>query len=234
MKRAWMSWSSGKDSAYALHTARTHRDLHVAALLVTVNADADRVAMHAVRRTLLEMQADRVGLPLHVVAIPSPCPNEVYEEQMATALDAAKGDGIEVVIFGDLFLDDVRAYREAAMAPAGLEPYFPLWGEPTDQLADRMIADGVRARVTCVDPQVLPAEFAGRSFDHQLLDDLPEGVDPCGERGEFHTFAWDSPGFSAPIDVQVGPVVERDGFVFCDLEVDGIEPASSPAHRRLE
>jgi uncharacterized protein (TIGR00290 family) len=220
-----MSWSSGKDSAYALHTARTDCGLDVTGLLVTVNADADRVAMHAVRRTLLEVQADRVGLPLHIVAIPSHCPNEVYEAQMAMALRVAEEDGTEFVIFGDLFLEDVRAYREAAMASTRLEPFFPLWGQPTDRLAERMIAEGVRARLTCVDPRVLPADYVGRSFDDELLADLPAGVDPCGERGEFHTFAWDGPGFSAPIDLQIGQVLERDGFVFCDLDVVSAGPA---------
>jgi uncharacterized protein (TIGR00290 family) len=220
-----MSWSSGKDSAYALHTARTDCGLDVTGLLVTVNADADRVAMHAVRRTLLEVQADRVGLPLHIVAIPSHCPNEVYEAQMAMALRGAEEDGTEFVIFGDLFLEDVRAYREAAMQSSRLEAVFPLWGEPTDRLAERMIAEGVRARLTCVDPRVLPADYVGRSFDAELLADLPAGVDPCGERGEFHTFAWDGPGFSAPIDLQIGQVLERDGFVFCDLDVVSSGPA---------
>lgn len=219
MTRAWMSWSSGKDSAYALHSVRTRGELDVTGLLVTINADADRVAMHAVRRTLLEIQADRLGLPLHIIDIPSDCSLAVYENKMAAALKKAEGDGVEVVVFGDLFLEDVRAYREAAMAPTGLKPSFPLWAQPTNELAKQMIAGGVRARLTCVDPRVLPSRFVGRCFDEQLVADLPIGVDPCGEWGEFHTFAWDGPGFSDPIEVQVGEIVERGGFVFCDLDV---------------
>jgi uncharacterized protein (TIGR00290 family) len=215
--RAWMSWSSGKDSAFALADARADPELDVVGLLVTVNAAVDRVAMHAVRRTLLEEQAARLGLALHVVEIPSPCPNEVYEARMTEAMDAATHDGIERVVFGDLFLEDVRDYRCRALAPTGIEPVFPLWQRPTDRLAHEMIDAGVRAILTCVDSQVLPAAFAGRAFDAALLADLPEGVDPCGERGEFHSFVWDGPGFSAPIPIATGEVVERDGFVFCDV-----------------
>jgi uncharacterized protein (TIGR00290 family) len=212
-----MSWSSGKDSAFALAEARRDPELDVVGLLVTVNAAADRVAMHAVRRALLEAQADRLGLPLHVVEIPSPCPNEVYEARMTEAMDAATRAGVERVVFGDLFLQDVRAYRCRALAPTGIEPVFPLWQRPTAALARDMIAAGVRAVLTCVDPRALPASFAGRAFDAELLDDLPPGVDPCGERGEFHSFVWDGPGFAAPIPVTPGDVVERDGFVFCDV-----------------
>jgi uncharacterized protein (TIGR00290 family) len=212
-----MSWSSGKDSAFALAEARRDPELDVVGLLVTVNAAADRVAMHAVRRALLEAQADRLGLPLHVVEIPSPCPNEVYEARMTEAMDAATRAGVERVVFGDLFLQDVRAYRCRALAPTGIEPVFPLWQRPTAALARDMIAAGVRAVLTCVDPRALPASFAGRAFDAELLADLPPGVDPCGERGEFHSFVWDGPGFAAPIPVTPGDVVERDGFVFCDV-----------------
>ncbi len=219
--RAWMSWSSGKDSTYALHVARTDPAVTVTGLLSTLNADADRVAMHAVRRGLLEAQADRVGLPLHVVEIPSPCPNEIYEQKMAAAMQLAVAEGVEAVVFGDLFLDDVRAYRERSLATIGVRPLFPLWGRPTRQLAGEMISEGVRAILTCVDPAKLPASFAGRPFDGRLLDDLPPGVDPCGERGEFHTFVWDGPGFATPIDVRTGEVVARDGFVFCDVLSDG-------------
>jgi uncharacterized protein (TIGR00290 family) len=215
--RAWMSWSSGKDSAFALAEARADPGLDVVGLLVTVNAAADRVAMHAVRRTLLEAQAARLGLRLHVVEIPSPCPNDVYEACMSEAMGTATRDGIERVVFGDLFLEDVRDYRCRALAPTGIEPVFPLWQRPTDRLAHEMMDAGVRAILTCVDPRVLPTSFAGRAFDEQLLADLPEGVDPCGERGEFHSFVWDGPGFSAPIAVATGEVVERDGFVFCDV-----------------
>jgi uncharacterized protein (TIGR00290 family) len=212
-----MSWSSGKDSAYALHIARADRNVDVRALLVTVNEAADRVAMHAVRRSLLETQAERLGLPLHVVDIPSPCPNEVYEARMTAAVSAARDAQVERMVFGDLFLEDVRAYRERNLAGTGISPVFPLFGRQTDLLAREMITAGVRAVLTCVDPRVLPAEFVGRSFDEQLLSELPDGVDPCGERGEFHTFVWDAPGFRAPIDIELGEVVSRDGFVFRDI-----------------
>jgi uncharacterized protein (TIGR00290 family) len=212
-----MSWSSGKDSAYALHVARAGRSIDVRALLVTVNEEADRVAMHAVRRSLVEAQAQRLDLPLHVVEIPSPCPNEVYETRMEAAVLAARDAQVERMVFGDLFLEDVRAYRERNLAGTGITPVFPLFGHRTDLLAREMIKAGVRAVLTCVDPLVLPAEFVGRSFDEQLLAEFPDGVDPCGERGEFHTFAWDAPGFSAPIDIELGAIVSRDGFVFRDI-----------------
>lgn len=212
-----MSWSSGKDSAFALEVARVELCVDVQGLIVTVNADADRVAMHAVRRTLLEAQAERLGLPLHVVEIPSPCPNDVYELRMAAAMTSARACGIERIVFGDLFLQDVREYRERSLAGTGIAPVFPLWGHPTELLARDMIAAGVRAVLTCVDPKVLPSEFSGRSFDETLLADLPDHVDPCGERGEFHTFVWDGPGFSSPINIVIGETVRRDGFVFRDV-----------------
>lgn len=216
-RRTWMSWSTGKDSAFALEAVRSDPDLEVVGLLTTVNAAADRVAMHAVRRTLVEAQAASLGLPLHVVELPHPCPDGVYEERMAAALARAADDGVERVVFGDLHLADVRAYREQALAPTGVEPLFPLWGRPTDELAAAMVAADVGAVLTCVDPAQLPAEFVGRAFDAALLRDLPAGVDPCGERGEFHTFVWRGPGFAADVPVTVGAAVERDGFVFCDL-----------------
>ena len=214
---AWMSWSSGKDSAFALEVTRVEQCVDVQGLIVTVNADADRVAMHAVRRTLLEAQAERLGLPLHVVEIPSPCPNDVYEARMAAAMTTARTAGIERIVFGDLFLQDVRAYRERNLAGTGITPVFPLWGRPTARLARDMLAAGVRAVLTCVDPNVLSSEFSGRVFDETLLADLPDHVDPCGERGEFHTFVWDGPGFSSPIDIEIGETVWRDGFVFRDI-----------------
>ncbi|MGZ4677410.1 MAG: Dph6-related ATP pyrophosphatase [Acidimicrobiia bacterium] len=213
---AWMSWSSGKDSTYALHVARA-QGVDVRGLLVCLNGDADRVAMHAVRRRLVEAQAEQLELPLHVVEIPSPCPNDLYESRMAAAMAAARTEGVEQIVFGDLFLEDVRAYRERNLAGTGLTAVFPLWGRPTDALAREMLAAGVRAVLTCVDPTVLPADLTGRAFDEQLLAELPAGVDPCGERGEFHTFVWDGPGFRAPIPVEVGETVARDGFVFRDV-----------------
>jgi uncharacterized protein (TIGR00290 family) len=212
-----MSWSSGKDSAMALHRARAELDVDVASLLVTMNAEADRIAMHAVRRELLEAQAHRLGLPVHVVEIPSPCPNEVYEAAMTDALSVAHDGGVDRMIFGDLFLEDVREYRETRLAGTGITPLFPLWGRPTDRLARDMLTAGIRAVLTCVDPRVLAAEFVGRTFDEHLLADLPAGVDPCGERGEFHSFVWDGPGFSSPIPIELGEAVERDGFVFQDV-----------------
>jgi uncharacterized protein (TIGR00290 family) len=180
-----MSWSSGKDSTMALDVARSGGIVEVTALLSTVNADADRVAMHAVRRSLLEAQADRLGLPLVTVDIPSPCSNEIYEARMAEAMAAARADGVANIIFGDLFLRDVRAYREDRLAGTGISPIFPLWDRPTDVLAREMLQSGLKAVITCVDPAQLGGEFAGRRFDTELLNELPAGVDPCGERGEF-------------------------------------------------
>jgi uncharacterized protein (TIGR00290 family) len=215
--RAWVSWSSGKDSAFALQRARDELGLDVTALLVSVNTEAERVSMHAVRAELLALQADRLGLPVHRVELPAPCPNDVYETAMLHAMRAARDGGVERVVFGDLFLDDVRRYREGHLAATGIAPEFPLWGEPTDRLAREMLDVGVRAVLTCIDPRVLPASFAGRAFDDDLLADLPDGVDPCGEHGEFHTFVHDAPGFSSPIPIALGETVVRDGFVFCDV-----------------
>jgi uncharacterized protein (TIGR00290 family) len=212
-----MSWSSGKDSAVALQSVRSDPSLDVVQLLVTLNVEADRVAMHAVRRTLLEAQADRLGLPLYVIELPFPCPNHVYEEKMQVAMAKAAEQGVEAIVFGDLFLEDVREYREQAMRESGIRPLFPLWHRETDVLARDMIGSGIRAILTCVDLSKLPSTFAGRAFDEQLLVDLPPGIDPCGERGEFHTYVWDGPGFREPIDVRTGEVVIRDGFAFCDV-----------------
>ena len=220
----WVSWSSGKDSTVALQVARADPAVEVVGLLVTLNRDADRVAMHAVRRELAEAQADRLSLPLHTVELPHPCPNDVYEQRMAAAMAAAVDAGVEQVVFGDLFLSDVRAYREQSLAGTGVVPAFPLWGRATGLLAREMIAAGLRAVLTCVDPAQIPGELAGRPFDGSLLDDLPDTADPCGENGEFHTFVWDAPGFGSPIDIEVGGVVERDGFVFCD-----VRPTGSPS-----
>ena len=212
-----VAWSSGKDSAWSLHFLRRQKDVEVVGLLTTVNEAADRVAMHAVRRELLEAQAEAVGLPLSIVAIPHPCPNAVYERAMAGALEDARGRGVSGVAFGDLFLEDVRRYREDRLKETGITPYFPLWGRPTHALVREMIAAGVRARLTCVDPRSLPASFVGRELDEDLLRSLPSGVDPCGENGEFHTFVWDGPMFERAVPVKTGEVVEREGFVFVDL-----------------
>ena len=212
-----MSWSSGKDSALALHVARTKLHVDVVGLLTTINAEADRVAMHAVRRQLLETQAARLGIALITVDLPSPCPDAVYAERMAKAVAHAHADGVTSMVFGDLYLEDIRAYREEMLADTPITPLFPLWQRPTAALAREMIDSGVRAYITCVDPRVLPAEFAGRAFDESFLADLPDGVDPCGENGEFHSFVWDAPGFSSPIHVAPGEIVARDGFVFADV-----------------
>jgi uncharacterized protein (TIGR00290 family) len=221
VKRVLLSWSSGKDSAWALHLLRQRADVQVVALVTTFNEAFGRVAMHAVRRELVHMQAERAVLPLWEIPLPWPCSNAQYEEQMAGVCARAVAEGIEQVAFGDLYLRDIRAYREKQLAGTGLEPVFPVWDIPTRQLAGEMIAAGVRAKLTCVDPRKLDASFAGRDFDESLLRDLPDGIDPCGENGEFHTFCYASPVFRAAIPVTVGEVVERDGFVFADLVARG-------------
>ena len=213
-----LSWSSGKDSAWALQVLRAQPDIELAGLLTTFNQEADRVAMHAVRRELVEMQATAASLPLYPVELPWPCPNEEYENILTGTLTELKDRlSITHVAFGDLYLEDVRAYREKQMDRLGLTPLFPIWGQPTNELAQQMVAAGVKAWLTCVDPKQLPREFAGRAYDDRLLGELPDGVDPCGENGEFHTFAWDGPIFASPIHVSPGEIVERDGFVFADL-----------------
>jgi len=213
-----LSWSSGKDSAWTLHVLRQQHPGCTAALLTTVNETFDRVAMHAVRRTLVSAQAEAVGLPLHAVDLPWPCSNEAYEARMGEAVARLEADGFTHVAFGDLFLEDVRRYREERLSGTGLTPMFPLWKtKPTADLACDMIDGGLRACLTCVDPRVLPHSFAGRPFDHALLADLPAGADPCGENGEFHSFVWDGPMFDRTVPVRVGDTVEREGFVFADV-----------------
>jgi uncharacterized protein (TIGR00290 family) len=215
--KAWLAWSSGKDSAWCLHVVREQRELNVVALLTTVNRTHDRVAMHAVRRSLLDTQADVAGLPLRVVPIPSPCPNQEYERAMSVAMSCALSEGVTHVIFGDLFLEEVRRYREDNLAKCGMTPVFPLWGIPTRRLAEEMMAGGLRSYLTCIDPRKLDKSFAGREWDAALLAELPSSVDPCGENGEFHTFACAGPMFRASIPVERGEIVERDGYVFADL-----------------
>jgi uncharacterized protein (TIGR00290 family) len=229
-----ISWSSGKDSAWTLHVLQQQHPGAVAGLLTTVNQAFDRVAMHAVRRNLLEAQAGAAGQPLHVVNLPWPCSNAQYEKAMKAAVDRFAGEGFTHVAFGDLFLEDVRRYREERLAGTGLAPLFPLWKtEPTLELARRMIDGGLRAYLTCVNPNHLDRSFAGRAFDQRLLADLPPGVDPCGENGEFHSFAWDGPMFRHPVAIRVGAVVERDGFVFTDLHgTDGAARGPSLAIER--
>ena len=215
--KAWLSWSSGKDSAWSLEVIRRQNEIDIVALLTTVNSKFQRVAMHAVRESLLEAQAESAGLPLVRVPIPSPCPNAVYEEAMTGAMQKARDEGVTHVVFGDLFLEDIRRYREEKLADTGITPLFPLWQMDTRLLAREMVRAGLKAFLTCIDPRKLDSTFAGRSFDSQLLDDLPAGIDSCGENGEFHTFVYAGPMFRAPIDVVKGPVVERDGFVFADV-----------------
>lgn len=214
-----MSWSSGKDSAYALAVAREDPALEIVALLTTVTETFGRVSMHGVREELLVAQARATGLPLVQVRIPSPCTNADYEARMAAALVGARADGVDTVVFGDLYLQDIRSYREERMARVGMRTEFPLWKRDTRQLAHAMLDAGVRAVLTCVDPKQVPRELAGRQFDAALLADLAklEGVDPCGENGEFHTFAYAGPALREPIAVRAGAIVERDGFVFADL-----------------
>jgi uncharacterized protein (TIGR00290 family) len=215
--KIWLSWSSGKDSAWALHELRVSPDFEVTALLTTINRAASRVAMHAVREELLDAQAAAAGLPLVKVPIPSPCSNAEYEQAMGAAMAQARAEGIFHVAFGDLFLEDIRRYREEKLQAVGMTPVFPIWGRETHRLAREMVAGGLRAYLTCVDPRQLDRHFAGRSFDASLLDELPAAVDPCGEKGEFHSFAFAGPMFSAPLAVVPGEIVERDGFVFADI-----------------
>ncbi len=215
--KALLSWSSGKDAAWALHALRQAGEVEVVGLLTTTNEAFGRVAMHAVRESLLEAQAEAAGLPLWKVPLPWPCPNETYEARMAQACAEAKAAGIGAMAFGDLFLEEVRDYRIQKLAGTGLVPLFPIWDPDTAGLSRTMVAAGLKATLTCVDPRALDAAFAGREFDARLLADLPPGVDPCGERGEFHTFAWDGPMFRHRLPVRRGEVVERDGFVFADL-----------------
>ena len=220
MKKVLLSWSSGKDSAWTLGRLLQETELAVAALVTTINETADRVAMHAVRRTLLEAQAQAVGLPLWVIPLPAPCSNTEYERIMGGVCQRAVQEGIEAIAFGDLFLTEVRQYRERQLQGTGLEPLFPLWEKPTAPLASEMIASGLRAKITCVDPRRLGRWFAGREFDASFLADLPADVDPCGENGEFHSFVYDAPEFRAPLAVRDGEIVERDGFVFADVLPD--------------
>jgi uncharacterized protein (TIGR00290 family) len=213
-----VSWSSGKDSAWMLHVLRQRHPGAVAGLLTSINETAQRVSMHGVRLDVLKAQAAAARLPLHLVPLPYPCSNEVYEARMRHAVSHAVAAGFTHVAFGDLFLADIRAYREDRLRGTGLTPLFPLWECPTDTLADEMVKAGLRARLTCVDPAVMPREFAGREFA-ECLRDLPAGVDPCGERGEFHTCVTAGPMFEEALTVTPGGVVERDGFVFADLRL---------------
>jgi uncharacterized protein (TIGR00290 family) len=218
--KVFLSWSTGKDSAWALHVLRQQPDLDVIGLLTTFNESFDRVAMHAVRRPLVEAQAEALGLPLVPVLLPCPCTNEVYEERMKTVAAQAKKAGVTHIAFGDLFLEDIRQYRIRLLHGTGVEPLFPIWTTPDDSpaLARRMLASGLRAILTCVDPELLSEQFVGRQYDEQLLAELPAGIDPCGERGEFHTFCYRCPEFDRKIPLRIGEIVLREGFWFADPE----------------
>ena len=228
-RRVLLSWSSGKDSAWALHVLRRQPHVELVGLITTFNEAADRVAMHAVRRALVEQQAASARLPLWRVDLPHPCSNTDYEARMRALIERARAAGVTGIAFGDLFLEDVRDYRLRMMAGTGLDAMFPLWGAPADTpaLARTMIGGGLKAVLTCVDPGQLDERFVGRAFDDELLAELPAGADPCGERGEFHSFCWDGPMFAWPIEVESGEIVRRDGFTFIDVRPTG-------AHRIVE
>ena len=228
-KRVVVSWSGGKDSAWTLHTLRQQPEKYlVIGLLTTINQRFNRIAMHGVRRELLEQQAQTAGLPLWVVPLPSPSTNEHYERRMTNALCFLKRLGIDAVAFGDLYLEDIRQYREAKFGNCGLELLFPVWGLKTRHLAEQILGAGVKARLSCVDPRVVPADWAGRDYDEKLLAELPPSADPCAENGEFHTFVYSGPMFRSSIPIVNGEIVERDGFVFRDLlgEASTAEPKS--------
>jgi uncharacterized protein (TIGR00290 family) len=219
LPKALISWSSGKDSAFALHEIRRAGEFEVVGALTTVTETFDRVSIHGVRQQILLAQCEAAGLPSRIVPIPYPCPNEIYEARMGAEVARATQEGITHIIFGDLFLEEIRAYREQKLAGTGITPVFPLWERPTRRLAQAMIASGMEAYIVTVDLKKLPAEFAGRKFDPQLLADLPDGIDSCGENGEFHTCVVAGPIFSRRIPVVPGERIERDGYAYCDLVV---------------
>jgi uncharacterized protein (TIGR00290 family) len=227
IKRVLLSWSSGKDCAWALHLLHQQPDLEIVALLTTINAEFDRVAMHGTRSAVLEAQASAADLPLWKIPLPWPCSNEEYERRMAEACLRATREDIHAIAFGDLFLRDIRAYREKQLQNTGIEPLFPLWNIPTPDLARDMIAAGLRAKLVCVASRQLDPSFAGRDFDAALLRDLPPSIDPCGENGEFHSCVYDGPMFSRPIALDAGEIVDRDGFIYADFKPAGVD---LPAH----
>lgn len=216
-----VSWSTGKDSAYALQQIRQSDKYEIVGILSTITEDYDRVSMHSTRHELLKKQAERLGLPLYPVFIPSACSYDTYEICMLAALEQVIKIGISHVVFGDLFLEDIKKYRESQLAKINLTPLFPLWGRNTTLLASEMIHAGIKAITTCVDPRKLDSSFVGRQFDEEFLHDLPKGIDHCGEQGEFHTFVYDGPMFDKPISISQGIVVERDGYIFTDLTTQG-------------
>jgi uncharacterized protein (TIGR00290 family) len=210
-------WSGGKDSAMALHALGAEKSVRITGLLTTVTDEYDRISMHGVRRALLERQAESLGLPLHVVLIPPECVNATYEARMKEALEKHLARGVRRVAFGDIFLEDLRVYREQNLSKVGMEAVFPIWKRNTRELARELIRLGFRAIAVCIDPRVLDPSFAGRELDKSFFSDLPPGVDPCGENGEFHTFVFDGPIFRKPVQFRAGETVHRDGFYFCDL-----------------
>lgn len=215
-----LSWSSGKDSAWALHLLKQNPEIDLVGLFTTVNEAFDRVAMHGVREDVLEAQAAAAGLPLTKIAIPWPCSNEDYERIMGAFIEDTQGADIEAIAFGDLFLEDIRDYRIANLEGTGIKPLFPVWGLDTAGLAREMITSGLKTHIICVDPKQLNESFCGRVFDDEFIDELPEDVDPCGENGEFHTCVVAGPMFDNPISVVSGDVVQRDGFIYADLKLD--------------
>lgn len=232
MKRTLLSWSSGKDSAWSVHVLRQQNEYEIAGLLTTFNREAGRVAMHGVRRELVRAQAEAAGFPLWEVDLPWPCSNEDYECAMLRTCKKAVASRVECVAFGDLFLTDVREYREKQLRDTGLQPIFPLWGIPTQELAGEMIASGLRAKLACIDTKQISGDFAGREFDQTVLAELPSSADPCGENGEFHSFVYAGPMFSKPVPVEVGEVVVRDQFVYADLLLSGSSPADEETGQR--
>jgi len=220
-KKTLLSWSSGKDSAWALHVLRLDPSLEIVGLLTTINEKVDRVSMHSTRRELLDRQADAAGLPLETVDLPDPCSNDEYAAAMRRFVEKAVARGIECMAFGDLFLDDIREYREKQLYGTGTRPVFPLWGSSTRNLAEEMLSAGIEAYVSCVDLKKLPSDLAGRKWNQDLIDRFPQDVDPCGENGEFHTVVTAGPMFSRRIPVRTGEVIERDGFAWADIVPDG-------------
>lgn len=219
-RKTLLSWSSGKDSAWALHVLQQEPSIDVVGLFCTVNKEFNRVAMHAVRVELLQQQAKGVDLPLHIIQIPHPCSNGEYGDAMTSFIDEAEKENIKCFAFGDLFLEDVRRYREDHLKGTGITPIFPIWGIPTKKLSRKMVNSGLKAMITCIDPKYLTIEFIGREYNESFLDDIPVGVDPCGENGEFHSFAFDGPMFQNPIEISLAEIVHRDGFVFADISAN--------------
>ena len=216
-KKTLLSWSSGKDSAWALHVLRQQHDIEVVGLFCTFNKKFERGAMHAVRNELICQQAESIGLPLQLIPIPDPCSDFEYKRIMANFIEQVKSQGIDCIAFGDLFLEEVRSYRETSLAETGITPLFPLWGISSNELSKKMVNSGLRAIITCIDPKFLPADFAGHEYDSTFLEQIPDAIDPCGEKGEFHSFAYDGPMFTNKLNISVGETVTRDGFVYTDL-----------------